>query len=96
MGHNTLVHSYEIMLLVFGAMAGAAWAIIALFVSNMVGDGIPAIVAYTLLLPLVAAFSMGSWIHVPVDVITLLLGIGAAFGVFVAAVCTVYFRLRGI
>jgi hypothetical protein len=84
------------MLLVFGAIAGAAWAIMALFVYNVAGDGIPAVLAYTLLLPLAATFIAGSWIHMPVDVIPLLVGIGAALGVLIAAACTLYFRVRGI
>jgi len=90
-----LVRSYEVILLVFGGMAGITWAMLALFLYNMAGDGLPSVMAFTVLLPLTAAFFLGAWLHAPIDMFSLLIGVGAASGLLSASACTLFFRLRG-
>jgi hypothetical protein len=71
----TRVRSYELILLVFGAMAGLTWAMLALFVYSVAGDGLPSAVDFTVLLPLTAAFLLDTWLHPPIDVLSLLIGV---------------------
>jgi hypothetical protein len=89
------VRSYELILLVFGAMAGLTWAMLALFVYSVAGDGLPTLVDFTVLLPLTTAFLLSAWLHLPIDVFSLLIGVGAASGLLATSGCILYFRLRG-
>jgi hypothetical protein len=86
----------EAALLVYGAMVGFAWAMVALLVATYSAGQLPGIVHFTILLPLTTMFLLAAWLRPSFDALALLFLLGVAYGVLCAGAVAVCLRLRDV